>query len=411
MTDRENVAFIVRDEWTAWVKGFTASLSELDKNATSRIYDNMDFYDMQYRFTEKYKKVPEYLDEDGKPTQKLKDLIKEKRKKIAGAASVKDYLKFTATENGTTIQYYVNGASLDIDMGYSKDGSTFIKWQPNTDISLDSGESIYIWNKTNTLSITPQNYVRLITNKNCTVSGNINSLLNFDDVKPNCFANLFVDTQITDFSKVQFPSMALAENCYYAMFEESYGIMYAPEFPATSLPSGCYERMFDGCINLLGGVTIGASVSAGERSCYYMFNGCTSLTSAPELNALTLAPGCYLNMFTGCRSLQVVPELPATTLADNCYASMFANSGIQTGPDIKATTLANMCFDNMFLNCTSLNSIKLAYTGDFIESQFNGWVTGVPNTGILYYSGADTSNFGYSAIPKDASNHWNVQPY
>ena len=37
---------------------------------------------MQYRFTEKYKKVPEYLDEEGKPTQKLKDMIKEKRKEI-----------------------------------------------------------------------------------------------------------------------------------------------------------------------------------------------------------------------------------------------------------------------------------------------------------------------------------------
>ena len=37
----------------------------------------MDFYDMQYRFTEKYKKVPEWLDEDGKPTQKLKDANEE----------------------------------------------------------------------------------------------------------------------------------------------------------------------------------------------------------------------------------------------------------------------------------------------------------------------------------------------
>ena len=55
LTDRENAAFIVRDEWTTWVKAFTASLSELDKNATARIYDNMDYYDMHYRFTEKYK--------------------------------------------------------------------------------------------------------------------------------------------------------------------------------------------------------------------------------------------------------------------------------------------------------------------------------------------------------------------
>ena len=51
LTDDEKAAFIVRDEWTGWVRDFTASLSELDQLATAKIYDDMDFYDMQYRFT------------------------------------------------------------------------------------------------------------------------------------------------------------------------------------------------------------------------------------------------------------------------------------------------------------------------------------------------------------------------
>lgn len=82
LSEDEKAAFIVREEWTAWVESFKASLSELDKKATAKIYDDMDFYDMQYRFTEKYKKTPEYLDADGKPTEELKRLIKEKRKEI-----------------------------------------------------------------------------------------------------------------------------------------------------------------------------------------------------------------------------------------------------------------------------------------------------------------------------------------
>ena len=82
LSEDEKAAFIVREEWTAWVESFKASLSELDKKATAKIYDDMDFYDMQYRFTEKYKKTPEYLDADGKPTDELKRLIKEKRKEI-----------------------------------------------------------------------------------------------------------------------------------------------------------------------------------------------------------------------------------------------------------------------------------------------------------------------------------------
>ena len=81
LNEDEKAAFIVREEWDAWVAAFTASLSEFDRQATAKIYDNMDFYDMQYRFTEKYK-TKEYLDDDGKPTDKLKELIKEKRKKI-----------------------------------------------------------------------------------------------------------------------------------------------------------------------------------------------------------------------------------------------------------------------------------------------------------------------------------------
>lgn len=81
LSDDEKAAFIVREEWDAWVKAFTASLSEFDRQATAKIYDNMDFYDMQYRFTEKYK-TSQYLDSDGKPTDELKRLIKEKRKEI-----------------------------------------------------------------------------------------------------------------------------------------------------------------------------------------------------------------------------------------------------------------------------------------------------------------------------------------
>ena len=61
----------------------------------------------------------------------------------------------------------------------------------------------------------------------------------------------------------------------------------------------------------------------GERMdvpayCYeYMFQGCTSLTTAPVLPATTLANSCYYYMFNGCTSLTQSPELPDTTLASN----------------------------------------------------------------------------------------------
>jgi hypothetical protein len=68
-----------------------------------------------------------------------------------------------------------------------------------------------------------------------------------------------------------------------------------------------------------------------------MFDGCTSLTQAPELPATTLASGCYSYMFNGCTSLTQAPALPAETLAGSCYYSMFSC----------CTSLTNAYFPNL----------------------------------------------------------------
>ena len=285
LTDRENAAFIVRDEWSAWVKGFTASLSELDKNATSRIYDNMDYYDMQYRFTEKYKKVPEYLDEDGKPTQKLKDLIKAKRKEIAGA-KVRDYLCFTAKQNGTTIKYTLEGglASSRVNIGYSRDGTSFVPWTVNTNITLNSGEELYVWNKTSLLSESDTKYVKFTMTGNVEASGSVDSMINFSDVSDYCYARLF-------------------EGCT--------ALYTAPEVPSTSVRSHCY---------------------------YKMFYGCTNLSTAPSsLPAATLALSCYESMFENCTSLKKSPNMMPKTIVDvsNALQRMFYGCSVLEEIDIE----------------------------------------------------------------------------
>ena len=90
--------------------------------------------------------------------------------------------------------------------------------------------------------------------------------------------------------------------------------------------------------------------------CYrYMFNGCTSLTKAPELPATTLAGTCYEYMFSGCTSLTQAPALPATTLATYCYRYMFNGcTSLTKAPALPATTLADFCYEYMFKGCTSL---------------------------------------------------------
>ena len=71
LTDDEKNSFITRDEFTAWRKGFIASLSELDLNATQRILKDMNFYDMQYKVTDTYK----WKDGNNKSVQWFQDYV------------------------------------------------------------------------------------------------------------------------------------------------------------------------------------------------------------------------------------------------------------------------------------------------------------------------------------------------
>ena len=128
----------------------------------------------------------------------------------------------------------------------------------------------------------------------------------------------------------------MEESCYSYMFNNCSSLTTAPELHATTLAYGCYYGMFSGCTSLTTAPELPATTLAD--SCYsYMFRGCTSLTTAPELPATTLAYGCYYCMFAGCTSLTTAPELPATTLAYDCYSYMFNGCSSLTSSASTAT--------------------------------------------------------------------------
>ena len=112
-----------------------------------------------------------------------------------------------------------------------------------------------------------------------------------------------------------------------------------------------------------------------------MFEGCTSLTQAPELPATTLASGCYRDMFNGCTGLIQAPELPATTLA-------------------------NYCYDYMFYNCSKLNYVKALFTTTPGSSYTNNWLSGVASSGTFVKAyNAEWEVSGISGIPSS----WTVR--
>ena len=153
------------------------------------------------------------------------------------------------------------------------------------------------------------------------------------------------------------------------LFEGCSVLTSAPELPATTLADNCYSAMFSGCTSLKSAPKLPATTLA--LGCYSnMFNGCTSLTSAPTLPATTLANYCYIGMFISCTSLTSAPTLSATTLADYCYTGMFNGcTSLTSAPTLSATTLADYCYSEMFNGCTNLSSVKMLASKDQITSK------------------------------------------
>ncbi len=113
-------------------------------------------------------------------------------------------------------------------------------------------------------------------------------------------------------------------------------------------------------------------------SCFAGLFEYTSVTSAPELPAMTLAPYCYEGMFNLCGGIATTPELPATTLVEGCY-------------------------ENMFHSCYSLNSVRVHFT-EWRDDATNCWLGQNSNYGTFYCPGSLPQEFGYNRIP----THWTV---
>ena len=191
------------------------------------------------------------------------------------------------------------------------------------------------------------------TNTNGTASADDPySTIKFDsNVKVACTGDIRTLLDWKNYSTVE------TQNARFCnLFQGCSVLTSAPELPATTLADNCYSAMFEGCSVLTSAPELPATTLA--LGCYSsMFSDCTNLTSAPTLSATTLALSCYSSMFSNCTSLTSAPTLSATTLADYCYSEMFNGcTSLKSAPTLSATTLANSCYRGMFNGCTSLES-------------------------------------------------------
>ena len=168
-----------------------------------------------------------------------------------------------------------------------------------------------------------------------------------------------------------------ARFCY--LFNGCSVLTSAPELPATTLASECYQGMFNGCTSLKTAPILPAE--SLTSNCYsHMFEDCTSLVNAPTLPAMELTNHCYQEMFKGCTSLTSAPKISATKLAGYCYQEMFKGcTSLTSAPKLSATKLADYCYYEMFYDCENLSSVTMLAPSDKIKntsSSFNYWLYG-----------------------------------
>ena len=259
------------------------------------------------------------------------------------------YLTFEVIQGGTFT--FTGAESSGYNLKYSLDDGA--KWSTlssySTTKNFSSGTKI-IWKATGLTPKTNRGIGTISSTAKFNVYGNVMSLLYGDE---------FVGK--TDLTNKSYAFCKLFNNCS-SLIDASNLVL-----PATILASSCYESMFDGC---------------------------TSLTTAPAiLPATTLASNCYSAMFNRCTSLTTAPTLPATTLASGCYGYMFTDcTSLTAAPALPATTLLSYCYSNMFKNCANLNYIKAMFTTTPSTTYTEDWVSGVSSTGTFVKNSAATWN-------------------
>ena len=225
-----------------------------------------------------------------------------------------------------------------------------------------------VWDGTTTLSAIADDgeYVLYLRGTGNTIitgsSENYRWVLTGTDIK--CIGNI---ENLLDYATVasgEHPTMA--NSCYEYMFYGCTSLTQAPELPAITLADYCYYSMFCDCTSLTQASALPATTLA-NNCYYYMFRGCTALTQVPELPATTLADYCYRGMFYNCTSLTKAPALPATTLANSCYMAMFYGcTSLAQIPALPATTLTSRCYYGMFHGCTNLK-LSSTRTGEYTQ--------------------------------------------
>lgn len=199
------------------------------------------------------------------------------------------------------------------------------------------------------------------SSKGTAVSNTVCSTISFGNTTAvSCTGDI---RTLIDYKSYASASTENARFCY--LFNGCTALTTAPELPAMTLADNCYYGMFYDCSSLTTAPKLPAQ-TLKDRCYSYMFAGCSSLTTAPELSSMTLDVYCYSLMFHNCTNLTIAPALPATELKEACYYGTFQGcTSLTTAPALNAKTLVQSCYHKIFNDCLALENVTMLATNGF----------------------------------------------
>ena len=286
-----------------------------------------------------------------------------------------DYLCFTdASGSSNTLTLTKNdqeGNTPTVTLEYSTDKVNWTTWNESNNVrtyTIPANGKVYLRGvNPNGICYNGRNCHTFSSTKNVRASGNIMTIADGIGertiIERPFFARLFYQ-MTTLLTAPNFPSegMSLGDSSLAGLFNGCSSLTTAPSLTVNSLSSGwCCQLMFNECTSLTDASTVHLNATNIPRNAYMqMFNGCTSLTTAPSLTISSMS-GTYAccMMFNGCTSLASASniKLNATAIPDSAYEQMFNGcSALTTPPTItsSALTIASGGLNAMFKYCTSL---------------------------------------------------------
>ena len=268
-------------------------------------------------------------------------------------ANVPDFKAVELTIQSSVANNTITYSGSDIEYLYYKIGDEANTYEdfPAAGVTINADEKLILRGELSTVLGT------FASTGNFRVFGNIQSLNFTSSSSIACTGGLFKNcTGLTDARYLILSQATVPLKGYFEMFKGCTSLITAPKIEATKFGNGSLQRMFSGCTSL---TTIRPFTidSYAYYVCSNMFENCTSLTIVPEI--IINYAGYYTNqyMFSGCRNLIDASRIKMPTNIEDRYAFyyMFAScNNLKKVPVLPATKMEPHCYQGMFSFCSSL---------------------------------------------------------